>query len=116
MKSHYNNFAEFYEAYLNEHQNLNSRRLHFLGTTLVLAVITLENIYDPAHGWAYIAAAGAIGYGLAWLGHFLFEKNMPATFGYPAWSFRAGVRMYVQMLRGRISILRDIPVTKTAEK
>jgi hypothetical protein len=28
-----------------------------------------------------------IGYFFAWIGHFIFEKNKPATFKYPLYSF-----------------------------
>jgi hypothetical protein len=95
----YRTFREFYPFYLTEHVNAVSRRLHVVGTTLVVmcliaAVVTLS--------WQFLVAAPLVGYGFAWVGHFFFEKNRPATFKYPFYSFAGDWVMYRDMLIGRI--------------
>jgi hypothetical protein len=95
----YRSFGAFYPFYLSQHADRNWRRLHFLGTTVGLAgVITAVMTWNLA--WL-VAALGA-GYGLAWVGHFYFEKNRPATFTYPLYSFRGDWVMWRDMLTGRI--------------
>lgn len=94
-------FREFYPYYLAEHSDINCRRLHFVGSTLaliclVMAVLTLN-------GW-WVLAGLVAGYGFAWVGHFVFEKNRPATFKYPVWSFMGDWVMYTDILRGRVRI------------
>ena len=65
-------FREFYPFYLGEHSNLACRRLHFIGSTLVLAVIVAAiALRNP---WL-LAAIPFCGYGFAWVGHFFFEHN-----------------------------------------
>jgi hypothetical protein len=92
-------FAEFYPFYLGEHANRTCRRLHFVGTTLVIACLaTLALTRNP---W-WIAAALACGYGFAWVGHFVFERNRPATFRHPVYSFIGDWVMYRDVLIGRI--------------
>lgn len=92
-------FREFYPFYLGEHSNLACRRLHFVGSTLVLAVIVAAvALRNP---WLLIAIPFC-GYGFAWVGHFFFEHNRPATFTYPLWSLMGDWVMYWQILTGRI--------------
>ena len=92
-------FREFYPFYLNEHANRTCRRLHFVGTSLVvLCLVALALTRNP---W-WIAAALSCGYGFAWVGHFFFEHNRPATFRHPVYSFIGDWAMYAQMLSGRI--------------
>ncbi|MNE19968.1 hypothetical protein D3C80_1130690 [compost metagenome] len=43
------------------------------------------------------------GYGFAWVGHFFFEKNRPATFKHPLYSLIGDFAMYRDMLRGKVS-------------
>jgi len=97
----YASFREFYPAYLAEHANRTCRRLHFIGTSLVLACLLLLAVTRNA--W-WIAAAPVCGYGFAWAGHFFFEHNRPATFRHPLYSFVGDWVMYAQMLGGRIRI------------
>ena len=83
MSERYRTFREFYPFYLTEHVNLVSRRLHVVGTSLVMGSI-IAGIATA--DWSWYVAAPLIGYGFAWVGHFFFEKNTPATFKYPAFS------------------------------
>ena len=90
MTDRYHTFEEFWPYYLSEHRSPVSRGLHYAGTgcalaTLGLGVVTLNPFALPM--------AMAVGYGSAWVGHFLVEKNRPATFTYPSWSLRGDMRM-----------------------
>jgi hypothetical protein len=97
--SGYSSFAEFYPFYLSEHSNRSCRRLHFIGSTLVLAVIALA-LASGQLRWLWLTPV--FGYGFAWIGHFVFEKNRPATFKHPLYSLAGDWVMYGQMLRGKI--------------
>lgn len=97
--SGFNSFAEFYPFYLAEHSNRSCRRLHFAGSTLVLAVIALALISGQLR-WLWLVPV--VGYGFAWIGHFVFEKNRPATFKHPLYSLLGDWVMYGQMWRGKI--------------
>jgi hypothetical protein len=97
--SSYSSFAEFYPFYLSEHGNRACRRMHFVGSSLVLAVIVLAVATDQLR-WLWLVPV--IGYGFAWVGHFAFEKNRPATFKHPLYSLAGDWVMYGQMLRGKI--------------
>lgn len=97
-------FDEFYEYYLSAHRNVTSLRLHFAGTTIFIMTAIFANIFFFKHAWMILAPVALVGYGMAWFGHYAFEKNKPATFGNPLWSAKAGVMMYIQMLTGRISL------------
>jgi len=99
MAKSYASFAEFYPFYLSEHANRMCRRLHFIGTSLVLGCVVAAMVTGNA--W-WLLAAPVCGYGFAWIGHFRFEKNRPATFEYPLYSFAGDWLMYRDMLMGRI--------------
>jgi len=92
-------FREFYPFYLGEHANRTSRRLHFIGScgVLVLAGIALVTARP-----AWLLGALLCGYGFAWVGHFFFEKNRPATFKHPFCSFAGDWVMFRDILLGRI--------------
>ena len=100
MDKTYQNFREFYPYYLSEHEDVNCRRLHFLGSWLVLIALALGIFISP---W-WLLAMPLVGYGFAWLGHFLFEKNRPATFKYPLYSLLGDWVMFGDILRGRVKI------------
>ena len=91
--------AEFYPFYLSEHANRTSRRLHFIGTSLGLALLVAAVV--TLNGW-YLIGGLACGYAFAWVGHFFFENNRPATFSYPFYSFAGDWVMWSEILRGRI--------------
>ena len=76
----FNSFSEFYPYYLAEHANRVSRRLHFIGSCGVLLLVALA-LFQRNPWW--LLAALLCGYGFAWVGHFFFEKNRPATFRHP---------------------------------
>jgi hypothetical protein len=97
----YANFREFYPFYLGEHADRRCRRMHFLGSWLVIA--TLVVAVATANGW-WLVAAPACGYGCAWIGHFAFEHNKPATFRYPLYSLLGDWVMFADILRGRVRL------------
>jgi hypothetical protein len=95
----YRRFADFYPYYLSEHSHPVCRRLHFIGTTLVLAALaTAAFTREPL----WLVAAPLAGYGFAWVGHFFFEHNRPATFTYPFYSLAADFVLFRDMLVGRV--------------
>jgi hypothetical protein len=98
--SQFNNLSEFYPYYLSEHQNLTCRRLHFVGSSLVLGCLAALLFTGQ---WYWLPAAFISGYGFAWIGHFAFEKNKPATFKHPLYSFVSDWIMYKDILIGKIS-------------
>ncbi len=97
--SRFASFREFYPFYLREHLNLICRRLHFVGSSLVLALILVAVISGDLR---WLIAIPFAGYGFAWVGHFFFERNRPATFKYPLYSLIGDWAMYWDILRGRI--------------
>ena len=99
MSQRYESFREFYPFYLSEHANPTCRRLHFVGTTLVIAFLATAFITRSA--WWLLGALVA-GYGFAWIGHYFFEHNRPATFTYPIYSFIGDWVMFKDLLTGKI--------------
>ena len=89
---------DFYPYYLSEHQNFVSRILHFTGTGLLLLSLFTGVLF---HDWHFIAAIPFIGYGFAWVGHFFFEKNRPATFKYPFYSLASDFLLFWDLLNGK---------------
>jgi len=99
MTRQFASFREFYPFYLAEHANRTSRRLHVVGSTLVIACLVALAVTRDA--W-WIAAALGCGYGFAWVGHLVFERNRPATFRHPLYSFMGDWVMFAQVVTGRI--------------
>lgn len=95
----FTSFREFYPYYLSEHADATCRRLHYLGSSLALACLGM--LVATGNPWWLLAGLVA-GYGCAWVGHFAFEKNRPATFKHPFYSFAGDWVMFADMLRGRI--------------
>jgi hypothetical protein len=95
----YRTLKEFYPFYLSEHSNRISRRLHFVGTSIALVLLMSASITAM---WWLVAVAFVQGYAFAWVGHFFFEHNKPATFVYPWLSFLSDWRMWWDMLTGKI--------------
>jgi hypothetical protein len=99
MSDGYKSFSEFYPFYLSQHNEQTCRRLHFVGTALVIATI----LYALVTGrYLSLWLLPFIGYGFAWVGHFFFEKNRPATFKYPLYSLVGDFAMFRDILIGRI--------------
>jgi hypothetical protein len=94
-------FAEFYPFYLSEHRHPVCRRLHFCGSLLVIAAVVAAIITGNA--W-WLAAAPLGGYGLAWIGHFFFEKNRPATFSHPLYSLLGDCVMFRDLVTGKLPL------------
>jgi len=97
----YTSFREFYPFYLSEHANPMCRRLHFVGSLLVLAIIFLAMATADAR-WLWLAPIA--GYGFAWAGHFFFERNRPATFTHPLYSLVGDWAMFWDILSGRVRL------------
>lgn len=98
MDTRYASYEEFWPFYVSQHRRAANRALHFVGTTLVLVLLVLAALVDPR----LVLATPLAGYGFAWVGHFFFERNRPATFTYPLWSLRGDFRMYRMMLLGQM--------------
>ncbi|TMO70413.1 DUF962 domain-containing protein [Pseudoalteromonas aurantia] len=91
----FHSFNDFYVFYLTQHNHPKCRALHYLGSSCVILSIVVSLFTQSL--W-YLLLAPVTGYGFAWLGHLLFEKNHPATFKYPLYSFLADWVMYFQWL------------------
>jgi hypothetical protein len=98
VEGRYRTYEEFWPFYVAQHREKSTRWLHFTGTTLVLCSLAAAVLVSPR----WLLAAPLAGYGFAWLGHFGFEHNRPATFTYPWWSLRGDFRMYRLMWLGRM--------------
>ena len=94
----YTSFSAFYPYYIHEHSNRTCRRIHIVGSALVLGALALAIVTRNA--W-WLLAMPLVGYGFAWVGHFFFEKNRPATFKYPLWSLMGDWRMFFETVSGR---------------
>ena len=95
----FTSFAEFYPYYLQEHSTDVCRRLHYVGSLLVLSILGYALFTQQ---WLWLLALPFAGYGFAWVGHFVFEKNKPATFKYPLYSFMGDWVMLKDAFTGRI--------------
>jgi hypothetical protein len=95
----FNSFSEFYPFYLSEHSDPVNRKLHFFGC---LAVIILIFYSLLAQVWLALILVPLVGYGFAWVGHALVEKNKPATFEYPIYSLMADWMMFKDIITGKI--------------
>ncbi len=95
----FQSFSEFWPYYLSQHSKRGTRWLHFIGNTnlffwLIVSVINLN--------WKICVFAIVSSYGIAWIGHFFVEKNIPATFRYPIWAGLGDMLMYFKMIRGEL--------------
>ena len=95
----FSSFADFWPYYLGEHSRPATRLLHCIGTLTAIAVVILVIVVGK---WWLFPLALVPGYALAWIGHFFIEKNRPATFSHPLWSFMGDWKMLALMLTGRL--------------
>ena len=95
------NYSEFYRFYLTEHRDITSRRLHAVGSSVGLYFFTKA---IRQRKLKYVAYGLVSGYACAWVGHFVFEKNKPASFKQPLYSFISDWRMLSDILRGNLSL------------
>jgi hypothetical protein len=94
----YQSLKAFYPFYLSQHLNGTCRTLHFVGTSLlIISFLTFLITWN----WVYLAIVPVLGYGFAWVGHYFFEKNKPATFQYPGYSLASDFIMYWDLLTGK---------------
>lgn len=99
MVPRFSTFEQFWPYYVAQHAHPANRALHFLGTSLsVAAAAAAAALVTPA----WLLLVPVLGYGPAWVGHLLIEKNRPATFSYPLWSLRGDFRMYRLMWMARM--------------
>lgn len=99
VPSRANAYRDFWPVYVRAHRNRATRRLHFVGTTAALLGVGAGlMLMDPL----FVVAAILFGYAFAWIGHFLVERNRPASFGHPLWSLVGDLHMYALMWAGRI--------------
>ncbi|BCV64597.1 DUF962 domain-containing protein [Shewanella algae] len=98
MEPKYKSFAEFYPFYLSQHSDPVCRGLHYLGSTLVLLILLCSLLSGQ---FVWLLALPVVGYGFAWIGHFGFEHNKPATFQYPVYSLMADWVMLAQFVSGK---------------
>lgn len=100
METRYRTFKEFYPFYLQEHSNSTCRRLHFIGSSIVLLLLAAVLVTGEL---MLLWLLPVVGYGFAWVGHFFFEHNRPATFKYPLFSLMGDWVMFRDMLTGRVA-------------
>lgn len=93
-------YAEFWDFYVAEHSQPLTRLFHFIGTSL--GIVLLVWIFRTGN-FLYLPLCFATGYAFAWFSHFVIEKNKPATFKYPLWSFISDYKMMFYMLTGKMN-------------
>ena len=97
----FSRFADFYSFYLSQHADRTCRRLHFVGTSLGLLAVL--HAFSTLNFWWLLAGLVA-GYAFAWLGHYFFERNRPATFTHPLYSFMGDWVMFFQLCTGKLKM------------
>jgi len=95
----YKNFSDFYPYYLSQHSNLTTRKLHFIGTC---GVVSLLAMFFFTGNMLLLALVPFMGYGFAWIGHFIIEKNTPVSMKHPWWSLLGDFRMFWDILIGKV--------------
>lgn len=100
MRRKFHGFADFYAFYQREHEHRVNRWLHFAGSCGVLLLLLMSLL---TRSYAWLVLMPICGYGLAWIGHFFFERNRPTTFEHPLLSFVSDWVMFKDMLTGKTS-------------
>jgi len=93
-------FQRFYPFYLGQHANRTNRRLHLIGTSCVLGFLLAALVRLSLKP---LLVAPLVGYGPAWIGHFIFERNRPATFRHPLFSLMGDFKLWTEVVSGRRS-------------
>ena len=104
MSDRIGSFGEFWPHYVREHARPLTRGLHYVGTAGLLVVLAIAGATGR---WVLLALLPVVGYGFAWTAHFFVEKNRPATFKHPLWSFAGDWKMWGLMLTGRLQAHLD---------
>lgn len=104
MEKEYKTFGEFYPYYLSEHSLASNKILHMCGSTFGLICLFF---LAKTGAWYFFPLGLLIGYGFAWIGHYIIEKNRPATFKYPLYSFIGDWRMFFDVLTLRIPLTSE---------
>ena len=102
MEKRYTNFKDFYPYYLSEHSHKTTKLLHFIGTSISLYF--LFNFFRT-FDFVFIILSLLSGYGFACVSLFFIEKNKPATFKYPFYSFIGDHLMFIEIIMGKHKIL-----------
>ena len=97
----FNSFKEFYPFYLSEHSKKSTKISHMIGSILVICIL-LYSI--KSQDWSKLYYLPIAGYGFAWTGHFFFEKNKPATFKHPIYSFIGDWVMLKDIIIGKVKL------------
>jgi hypothetical protein len=108
----YASFEDFWPDYVRAHANKTNRQLHFVGSTLA-AVCVVGGVITRRP--LLLLAAPVVGYGFAWVGHFVFEKNKPATFTHPLYSLRGDWVMWSKIANGTMDAEVERYTRETAE-
>ena len=106
-------FEDFFPFYVSQHSKPLTRRFHFVGSHLGAAAAVAGAARRSPR---LLAAAPVLAYGLAWFSHFVIEKNKPASFGHPFWSFRGDALMMLRMWQGRDAELSDMAADVLAQQ
>ena len=101
MSEKFESFRDFYPYYLSEHSDRVCRLLHFVGTWLVLAMVAVALLRGEP---LWLLLVPVVGYGFAWVGHFFFEHNRPATFTYPLYSLMGDWVMWKDIMTGKVKL------------
>jgi hypothetical protein len=99
MQERFDTFDDFWVFFLHQHKNKLSRTMHVAGTTVAMALVAAAIVKRRA---TPLLLAPIAGYGLAWAGHLMFEKNLPTSFSHPIWGLRAGLKMWLMTVTGQM--------------
>jgi hypothetical protein len=99
MSDRFTSFAAFWPHYLAEHADPRTRACHYCGTSLAILLVLC---FAAGGGWWALVAAPIACYAPAWVAHAFLERNRPATFEHPVWSFAADFRMLFLAATGRL--------------
>mgnify|MGYP001327895822 FL=1 len=97
----FTSFKKFYPYYLSEHKNKINKLLHVIGSLFALFFLSVIIFLRE---YRLIPLSLLFGYFFAWVGHFIFEKNKPATFKYPIYSLMGDWVMLKDILLGKIKL------------